>query len=102
MFTRFLKTALSILNSIYKSNLSTCIVDMENVEPFIFGDAFLNFVWFETFAQTPFFDLGHFQVIWGGIFIFFCSDISVTVTLHQKQTKLFVNFGYRYVLSKNI
>ena len=52
----FLKIAISILNSIYKSNLSTCIINMENVEPFIFGDAFLNFVWFETFAQTPFFD----------------------------------------------
>ena len=63
MFTRFLKTAIPISNSIYKSNLSTCIVDMENVEPFIFGDAFLNFVWFETFAQTPFFDFGHFQCI---------------------------------------
>ena len=63
MFTRFLKTAISISNSIYKSNLSTCIIDMENVEPFIFGDAFLNFVWFETFACTPFFDFGHFQSI---------------------------------------
>ena len=63
MFTRFKKTAVSISNSIYKSNLSTCIVDMENVEPFIFGDAFLNFVWFETFAQTPFFDFRHFQRI---------------------------------------
>ena len=63
MFTRFLKTAISILNSIYKSNLSTCIIDMENVEPFIFSDAFINFVRFETFAQTPFFDFGHFQSI---------------------------------------
>ena len=61
MFTRFLKTAISISNSIYKSNLSTCIIDVENVEPFILGDAFLNFVWFETFARTPFFDFGHFQ-----------------------------------------
>ena len=63
MFTRFLKTAISISNSIYKSNLSTCIVNVENVEPFIFGDAFLNFVWFETFARAPFFDFGHFQRI---------------------------------------
>ena len=63
MFTRFLKTAISILNSIYKSNLSTCIIDMENVEPFILGDAFLNFVRFETFACTPFFDFRHFQSI---------------------------------------
>ena len=62
MFTRFLKTAISISNSIYKSNLSTCIIDMENVEPFIFGDAFLNFVRFETFARTPFFDFGHFKI----------------------------------------
>ena len=63
MFTRFLKTAISTSNSIYKSNLRTCIIDMENVEPFIFGDALLNFVWFETFARTPFFDFGHFQTI---------------------------------------
>ena len=62
MFTRFLKTAISISNSIYKSNLSTCIIDVENVEPFVFGDAFLNFVWFETFARTPFFDFGHFKI----------------------------------------
>ena len=63
MFTRFLKTVISISNSIYKSNLSTCIIDMENVEPFIFSDAFLNFVRFETFACTPFFDFGHLQSI---------------------------------------
>ena len=63
MFTRFLKTAISISNSIYKSNLSTCIIDVENVEPFILDDAFLNFVGFETFARAPFFDFGHFQRI---------------------------------------
>ena len=56
-------SAIQNLSFHYETPCNMCIINMKNVEPLIFGDAFLNFVRFETFAQTPFFDFGHFQRI---------------------------------------
>ena len=55
--------AIQNLSFHYETPCNMCIINMKNVEPIMFGDAFLNFVRFETFAQTPFFDFGHFQRI---------------------------------------